>query len=929
MPRFRVEVTSHEILRRPLPVGSSADEPQTKRARANGSEHASTIEEKVLQDAYGVLDELVLDLDQAVNSQVTELESMRKEAGSSRNVDGAIAKALRLKSTAHELFWREMTYTLTGRLDVAECGTADGNGKGAANGFALMTYGMAPTLKPVFTSLQRSTSPNALIDQQLADAGVPDGIVPTRIAPATVLKEKAIRPPTLGELFPSPRNLPPLQPPKATKNTTKSNVLTFYHPEPVEKSRYRNGSYFSMNLSTGTWLDYSNATPTTHAKTKQRERAQSLAGVKPSSVELEMSEMETLFRGAFSSFAPCKDDAGAIIPSGQVSRLWWQRVGRRNFDRMVDAEVADDDGAKSAGASATPVNAEEVVRDAIDNWDDAVVDPSLDHVLGKKSAEEKEVDDLLEEVTDLIETLASHQRNRNLTLPTSQDRYSADPVNGDMLRHGSLSHQPGEEEMSTYQTLKSQLSIIINMLPPYAVARLNSDKLEELNISTKIEIRTDEYSGVMQEDEPARLARQAQQTAHAANQRVQPRSSSMSSGSPAYPPASHGYAASYAPPSHRPGPPVQQYPHTPARPQAPNMYGQRPPSTAPVSQTHPTQTRPAAAPSYRGPNGYAAAYAAPKQPVSYAPSPMQYPNSPNQQRMGPHPGYPNGPPSGAPQTHRFTPTYPGYSQHQQTHPQHMQRSPHAPHSQQPQQPPHPPSPHVPNHQPQYSQHPQQVHQPQQAPHQANFVQYPNNGAQIHRTMSPQVSQSHGFSPSPTPPLQHQLQHQNQQVHMPRPPYGGPAQSAPPSQAHHHYGGAPANMPQGIVGPSPSRGAGPIGYHTHLNESQQRQMMEQANARARAQQTATGHMNKVTQGEVVGLAGIGLGGNVDVHKIAAAKAMYMGNANAASPSPKLAMQPGPGGPHGVNMPPPSSSAMGQMPGGGGSPGPGPAGYRAHS
>ena len=132
---------------------------------------------------------------------------------------------------------------------------------------------------------------------------------------------------------------------------------------------------------------------------------------------------------------------------------------------------------------------------------------------GKKPDQDKEMDHLLEEVSDLIETLASYQRNRHLSLPTSQDRYSADPINGDMLRNGAQSQQPSEEELTTYQMLKMQLGHIIQTLPPYAVARLNSDKLAELSVSTKIEVRAQEYRGVMEEDEPSRLKRQASMAA--------------------------------------------------------------------------------------------------------------------------------------------------------------------------------------------------------------------------------------------------------------------------------------------------------------------------------------------------------------------------------------------------------------------------------
>ncbi len=130
--------------------------------------------------------------------------------------------------------------------------------------------------------------------------------------------------------------------------------MGFYHPEIVEKSKYRSDAYFSQTVSVGHWLDYSNATPSSQIKTKQRERAQSLAGHKPSSTELEMSELEALFRGAFSSFAPAKDDSGAMVSAGQLGRMWWQRVGYRTFQRLVGAEMSEDDVEEPAPAGPRP-----------------------------------------------------------------------------------------------------------------------------------------------------------------------------------------------------------------------------------------------------------------------------------------------------------------------------------------------------------------------------------------------------------------------------------------------------------------------------------------------------------------------------------------------------------------------------------------------
>ncbi|KAK3941358.1 hypothetical protein QBC46DRAFT_104566 [Diplogelasinospora grovesii] len=870
------------ILKLPLPDTFFDGEPSAKRAKSEENTKPTTITDKVMQDAYETLDGLVSDISQAVKSHVKELETAGPDADPRAN-DEAIAKAIAFKNKAFELCRRELAYPYVPRPSQQKTDLREALPPSATGGLVLTTFGAAPTLKPLFTSLQRATTPDGVL-RPLADNTLPNGISTTRILPdAPAASEKSTRTLTLGELFPSPRNLPPLQPPKAPKNTTKSNVLTFYHPELTEKSKYRQGTYFSQNITTGHWLDYSNATPTTHAKTKQRERAQSLAGVKPSSTELEMSEMEALFRGAFSSFAPCKDDSAAIIPSSQVRGIWWQRVGRRNFERLVESEVPDEeaeDGAATDSAIGMEID-EELVKEAIDNWDESAIDPSLDEVMGKKSDYDKEVDDLLEEVSDLIETLASYQRNRNLTLPTSQDRYSADPVNGDMLRNGSLSHQPSEEEMMTYQALKAQLSMIIQTLPPYAVARLNSDKLAELSVSTKIEVRTDEYKGVMEEDEPARLARQAAQAAASTSQRQTHRAPSVSGASPY---ANHQYSGQFAP-SARPIANAQHYPQTPVRPQAPNMYSQTGPPSLAIQRPHPSsQQRPVPATQYRPQNsyGYAPQLAKAQTPYGHANVP-QYAATPGQPRMAPHPGgYSNVP---LPQPGNANHRYPsgggfpnaGFPQPQQMQPQPVQHLPVAQHS------PHPA---------------QLAQQPQHHAQQPGFPQYTNGAAPMPRTISPQVALAHPYSPSPTPPQQPQQ--------IPRPAYGSPAQGIPanpvPVQRHPVMPGSAGGTPQsGAVGGT---------YSGVMPSVQQRQVMAQAQARADAEQRVSGHMGKVAQGEVVGLAGIGLGGSVDVHKIAAAKAMQMGNN--MTPSPKLPIQqqaaPSPVNGTPMSVPPPVGSPL---------------------
>ncbi|KAK3319907.1 hypothetical protein B0T19DRAFT_451336 [Cercophora scortea] len=868
-----LDTSSPAILKRPLPDSSADDGPSAKRAKSEDTP-ATTIADKMTQDGYNVLDDLVSDITHVVDAQVKELESSAAEADPVAN-DEAIAKTVAFKNRALELFRRELAYPNLAQPPPAMVDLKEALPPSATGGLVLSTVGMAPTVKPLFTSLQQTRTPEGTF-KAIPDAALPSGVSATHIIPdPSASGDKNSRPLTLGELFPSPRNLPPLQPPKAPKTTTKSNVLTFYHPELTEKSKYRSGTYFSQNIAAGHWLDYSNATPTTPAKTKQRERAQSLAGHKPSTTELEVSEMEALFRGAFSSFAPCKDDSAAIIPSNQVSRMWWQRVGRRNFEKMIDAEVPEEDieSAQTAEPAEVLDFDEELVKSAIDSWDDSLIDPSLDEVMGKKSDEEKEVDDILEEVSDLIETLASYQRNRNLTLPTSQDRYSADPVNGDMLRNGSLSHQPSEEEMLTYQTLKAQLSLIIKTLPPYAVARLNSDKLEELSVSTKIEIRSDEYKGVMEEDEPARLSRQAAATAANSTQRQQHRAPSVSAASPFN---THQFQGQFVPAA-RPISNTQHFPQTPVRPQQ-NIYQQRPPSSVPLPQHHhQAQQRVPPATQYRPQNyGYAPQLAKAQTPYGHSNMP-QYAASPTQPRMQQN----FIPPQAANHNHRFPPNFPSYQQQPQQQQQHQQMLPQ-------QQPQHP-------QQPQHAQHPQHIQHHSPLPHHQQMPQHQQQQHPQHQQQPPYSPYTNGGQMPRTMSPQHQQ--------IPRPPYGSPAPGMQVNPNQRQYN---ANAAQGIM-PGSRPAPNLTGYQTVMPEVQQRQVMEQARARADAEQRVSGHMGKVTQGEVVGLAGIGLGGNVDVHKIAAAKAMSTLNLNNMSPSPKMPMGNMHGGPSPVNggtpIPPP--------------------------
>ncbi|CAK7207587.1 hypothetical protein SEUCBS139899_010397 [Sporothrix eucalyptigena] len=927
-----------------------------------------SISEKVKSDSYLLLDDLVLDIAQMVRTELAALQTPIAKGGSadSDNKEGqdvkgskddtdvpdatetkegdadadgkdnsstrkvedrakrtAIAHITKFREAAYDLYRRETAYPKSGPLHGKSGGkigsdefvTISSSNRGLP---VLTVFGNAPGPRQLFSSLPvHSSTANSTDDdadsvedivREDVDINFGGNMTLTRVF-APPQPDKSTRVPTFGELFPSPRNLPPLQPPKAPKSTTKSNTLGFYHPELVERSKYRAGSYSTQHITAGQWLDYSNATPSSQIKTRQRERAQSLAGRKPSATELELSEMESLFRGAFSSFAPSKDDSAAIVSASQVGRMWWQRVGHRVFQRMVEAELDEDEhfiSEVSTPEDTVPAGVldEEALQKTLEEWDDSLVDPSLEEVMGEKSDIDKDVDDMLQEVSDLIVTLASYQRNRNLTLPTSQDRFSADPVNADMLRNGTLAQQPSEEEMLTYQTLKAQLSLIIQALPPYAVARLNSDKLAELNISTKIEVRGEEYRGILEEDESVVRARQAAaaQAAVSSPQRTPAHRSASTS-------ANHNYGPQFNTPSR---PPMAAggafYPgqhQTPARAGPPHRTSVGGPAGT-AAAALPPHIRPGAQaqPQFRpSPNGYAnygpgmAKPQQPTQPRQMQPGPGFIPGQPVPPHMSPQrvvsqpqPGAYGSPAMqpGTPQQFRYPPGTPGF-------PQQVPLPPQAPGTPQQQQ------------QPLQQQQRRPSHSMPYPPSPANGVAHlaPQQHA-MHQTPQHAGSPQPRFQQGPMMPgtPQHQQQQQQQQIRqqqqlMARPPFAGnvmtPQGQVTVAQQQQQQQQQQRQFSSASVS---GVGGGPFGYHTVMDQPQQQRLMEQARARASAHERSMGFADKMTQGgvgQVAGLAGIGLGGavggmpnnGVDMGKLAAARVnMPAGGANIPRPGQYL-------------------------------------------
>lgn len=873
--------TNPSVFKRPLPEPSTADEPQSKRHKSDeDGPKPICIEDKVKLDAYKLLDHLVLDLKNVIDDRAVELRSASAAEGERFDEKAAIA-LYKLKEKATEMHNREMSYpqnapstTMKGseNLDDMVQKPADDN-------TVLTIFGQAPQGRHLFSSLpkRKFTDDDDVAVKSLAGVQLPHGMSLTTVLPTTV-SQKAPRVPNLGELFPSPANLPPLEAPKASKTTTKSKVLGFYHPELADRSRNDKDSYFSKELTTGVWLDYSNATPFTQKKDRQRERNMSLQGQKPSSVDVEVSEMEALFRGSFSSFAPEKDDSGAVISSGEVGRVWYQRQGHRYMQQMIEAELSDE-SEEIEEAVITPALEAEIAKE-IEEWDESLVDPELaDASEGKKSEDEKEVEDTLQEISDLIETLASYQRNRLLTLPTSQNRGSTDPAKADML-NGSPAQEPSDEERDTYELLRDQLAVIIQSLPPYAVARLNSDKLEELNVSTKIEIRSDVYKGVMEEDEAsARLRHQQAQAAQAAQTPRQPQRAPSFHNATPYQSGQPQYNRQFQMPTQTPVPVPNHYQQSPVRNQVPPSYQRQVSAPMPAGMP-PQQHRPTSGQGpFARPTGWNSQQ--PMQPLRGYSTPgavPQYTGTPGQPRVAS--GYQQPAQSGTPG--QFPPQYRGYQQPQPQAQSGLQQS-------------------------QYQQQPGTI-----PPHMNGGVSMPA------RTMSPQVSQfaaaAQGYSPRAS----------QQQPMQRTQPYGTPGQP----------GGHPAGIPRfPSNGAHPNQSTSPVPPQPGWSGAQmtpEQRFQYQQQQRLQALGKANSFNEKLSQNHhavagnhhgVAGLSGIGIGGPpVDYQKLAHMRANMPGGIGQSSPSPRQPVAvPSPVGMNGMPPHVPSPSP-GPIPGATPSPAP---------
>ncbi|CAI6338423.1 unnamed protein product [Periconia digitata] len=392
----------------------------------------------------------------------------------------------------------------------------------------LTLFGSAPNPRQLFSSLQQprsiSSSNTATkldttikVTLPLRESTLPNIISTTEVflLPDEVDDRKRNNEnATIGKLFKAPAHLPQLSPPKLAKTlTTKGSTVTFAHPEVPKPSRKGSQSYANQHLSAGYWLGYGGVdmpkdptSPT--AKQKSRQRALSTgAGEQPPSelalTAVKQAKEDALFRSAYSSFAPTRDNASAVVSEETKNMVWWQKVGEKRFNEVfpIDPDLLETDPSAEPEESLAE-NEDELFKEAVDLFE-PIEGPILEPE--EKSYLEKDTEEVLADISELLETLASHQRIRNSSLATNP-RTPVIP-NASLANLAGSPSTPSSEEVDIYQILKAQLTMMILQLPPHALAKLNGDQLEELNISRTILIENKDTRGVLEEDQATRLAK--------------------------------------------------------------------------------------------------------------------------------------------------------------------------------------------------------------------------------------------------------------------------------------------------------------------------------------------------------------------------------------------------------------------------------------
>ncbi|PYH92751.1 hypothetical protein BO71DRAFT_329316 [Aspergillus ellipticus CBS 707.79] len=643
--------TDLHLLTCPLPL--SPTKPRSKRAKVSGDkDESSSIEARVVADRYNNLSEFLSDIEKA-SAAVIERNKAQATV--------APADGTPLTETVNRIAaFKKQLNTLVRQAHVnqsnikTETSEEDGDGEAPAKtptptptpiptptlsvearseGVALTLFGNPANPRQLYSSLQKtvkvpmpSDDPNTdkivEVQMDLPETGLPNGITATKVQISD--SEAASKDPkrTFGEVFAPRSTLPQLEAPRKARTSTRNTNNGWVDPfETITNYKAFLGdrnNYCLAPLPSGQWLQYGGVTssPASYSRRqKQQSSQQQEEEQHHDDSALGPDEDASLLQGVYSSFAPSFDSSGAVVQLDSKDLVWWSKRGARRLNTLLSIPLQEEDPEESIKVQ--PGNIGELDESTLEEMVKTFnPEDFADNIKTDKSPEEKEdeeareLDEVLRDVSELLETLSSYQRIRSLE-PATSGAQSTDPKETTTSDVGGPD-APSEAERSVYETLRSSLATLVSTLPPYAVAKLDGDQLADLNISQKILLENPDYAGTMEKDEYALQQERAMamgmpgganrtstpsrtgsfqappynQRAFAANTRAPPQAPPFQTPQPYYPGRQNSAAAA---------------PYSPA-PQA--FAGARPPSTP--------QQRPGYFPGYAQPTPYSQGGAVPQ-----------------------------------------------------------------------------------------------------------------------------------------------------------------------------------------------------------------------------------------------------------------------------------------------------------------------------
>lgn len=500
-------------------IALPAPQPSPKRKKIDPASSRTTIASKARNHIYTDSSELVSDLDLVGESLLQELEEKFSNGDVSKD---AVAQGRERVSTMKGRFHSLVVGEMFLRPNLWKPGTdaSEADGDQARNGPTGLSSGSNRTVltlcggdrsaKQLFSSLAKMESSG----KALTDTPLPNGIITTTLMPVHDLGEVNEKVPSFGERYHPPSSLKQLSPPRPISRHVATRSMNVGWHDPIEalanqKEPSPRDPYFVQNLPTGKWLSY-NVAPSTDQMTsptsKRRFRDRALSTGEPQSaidaettIAHEKAKEDALFRSAFSSFAPSRDDQGAIVSEQEKNRVWWTKYGEPQMHGHLEAV----EGVLEYSEDAMEVDDvealdEKLIEDGLTNWDSY---NDARTPFDKEAEEGKGASELLQEISELLEILHSYQRIRHTTQPSSSS--SSQPLQGSKAQQSNLPPEistPSDAEFEVYENLKTQLVEVIATLPPYMLSKLDSNRLRPLRVNTRIQIPGRHQKGTLEDD---------------------------------------------------------------------------------------------------------------------------------------------------------------------------------------------------------------------------------------------------------------------------------------------------------------------------------------------------------------------------------------------------------------------------------------------